>query len=68
MRELFERSGMTLDELARRMGYTGQSARHSVWQLLHRTADPRLSMLCRFAQAVGVPVAELFVKKKGRTK
>ena len=68
MRELFEQSGMTLDELAQRMGYSGPSARHSTWQLLQRTTDPRVSMLCRFAEAIGVSVAELFVKKKGRAK
>lgn len=67
-RELFEQSELTLDELGQRMGYSSPSARHSAWQFLNRTADPRLSMLCRFAQAVGVPVAELFVKKKGRVK
>jgi hypothetical protein len=37
---------------------TGTGARKSAWQYLNRTADPRLSMLRKFAQAVGVPVAE----------
>jgi transcriptional regulator with XRE-family HTH domain len=64
IRELFADSGLTLEELAQRMGYKGQSARHSAWQFLQRTTDPRLSMLCRFAQAVGVSVAELFVQRK----
>jgi transcriptional regulator with XRE-family HTH domain len=67
--ELFTESGLTLDELGQRMGYVSPSARHSAWQFLNRTADPRLSMLCRFAVAIGVPIAELFVeKKKGRSK
>jgi transcriptional regulator with XRE-family HTH domain len=67
--ELFDQSGMTLDELGQRMGYSGASARHSAWQFLNRTADPRLSMLCRFARAVGVSLPELFAKKKkGRAK
>ena len=68
-RELFTASGLTLDELGQRMGYSGPSARHSAWQFLHRTTDPRLSMVCRFADAIGVSVADLFAeKKKGRKK
>jgi len=69
-RELFAQSGLTLDDLGQRMGYAGDVARKSAWQFLNKTADPRLSMLRKFAQAVGVPVAELFTeeKKKGRAK
>jgi transcriptional regulator with XRE-family HTH domain len=63
-RELFEKSGLTLDELGRRMGYEGDMARKSAWQFLNKTADPRLSMLRRFAVAVGVPVSELVTEKK----
>jgi hypothetical protein len=65
-RELFTKSGLTLDDLGQRMGYGGDVARKSAWQFLNRTADPRLSMLRRFAQAVGVPIAELFTKEKRR--
>jgi transcriptional regulator with XRE-family HTH domain len=69
VRELFDQSGLTLDELGQRMGYTSPSARHSAWQFLTRTTDPRLSMLCRFAQAIGIPIADLFTaKKKHRSK
>jgi transcriptional regulator with XRE-family HTH domain len=69
VRELFEQSGLTLDDLGHRMGYNGPTARQSAWQFLSKTVDPRLSMLAKFADAIGVPVAELFVeKKKGRNK
>jgi transcriptional regulator with XRE-family HTH domain len=61
VRELFEESKMTLDEMARKMGYTGQTARTSVWQFLTRTNDPRVSMLRKFATALGLPMANLFI-------
>jgi hypothetical protein len=41
------------------MGYEGYVARKAAWQFLNKTSDPRLSMLRRFAKAVGVPVEEL---------
>jgi transcriptional regulator with XRE-family HTH domain len=59
VRERFEKSGMTLDELGREMGYPNESARKSAWQFIHKTADPRLSMLRRFAKAVGVKISAL---------
>lgn len=52
VRAAFSESGLTLDELGARMGYE-TSARKSVWQFLYRSHDPRLSMLLRFAAAVG---------------
>jgi transcriptional regulator with XRE-family HTH domain len=70
-RELFEQSGLTLDDLGRKMGYTPETARQSAWQFLSKTADPRLSMLRKFAAAVGVSVAELVAeenKRKGKSK
>ena len=60
-REAFAASGMTLDDLGTKMGHSGDVARKSAWQFLNRTADPRISMLRRFATAVGVPLAELVV-------
>lgn len=57
-RELFERSGLSLEELGRKMGYE-QVARKSAWQFLRMTGDPRLSMLRRFATALGVELREL---------
>lgn len=59
VRRLFKRSGKTLEELGADMGYEGEMARKSAWQFLNKTADPRLSMLRRFAQAMGVHVKEL---------
>jgi transcriptional regulator with XRE-family HTH domain len=58
-REAFARSGLSLEELGRRMGYGEEVARRSAWQFLRRTNDPRLSMLRRFAAAVGVPLNKL---------
>jgi transcriptional regulator with XRE-family HTH domain len=59
-RKLFEKSGKSLDELGQAMGYEGDVARKAAWQFLRKTADPRLSMLRRFAKAVGVAVKDLF--------
>ena len=41
------------------MGYDASLARQSAWQFLNKTIDPKLSMLERFAKAVGIDVAEL---------
>jgi transcriptional regulator with XRE-family HTH domain len=60
VRLLFEKSGLSLDELGQRMGYSGEAARKSAWQFLNKTTDPRLSMLRRFTEAINVPLAELF--------
>lgn len=59
IRDRFERSRLSLDELGLRMGYPKESARKSAWQFLHRTNDPRLSMLRRFARAVDVSLKNL---------
>ena len=58
-RRLFERSGLSLDELGQRMGYSGDPARKSAWQFLKKTTDPRLSTLERFAEAINVSLADL---------
>lgn len=57
--KLFERSGKTLEQLGLDMGYEKATARRAAWQFLNKTADPRLSMVRRFAKAVGVSVKEL---------
>ena len=57
--KLFELSGKTLDQLGVAMGYPANSARKSAWQFLAKTTDPRLSMLRRFAKAIGVSMNEL---------
>jgi hypothetical protein len=41
------------------MGYPAASARKSAWQFIQRTNDPRLSMLRKFAEAVGGKVSSL---------
>ena len=56
---VFEASGKSLDQLGLEMGYPAESARKSVWQFLNKTADPKLSMLRRFAKAMGVPLGDL---------
>ena len=58
-RLLFEKSGLSLDELGQRMGYSGDMARKSAWQFLNKTSDPRLSMLEKFAEALNVPLVNL---------
>lgn len=59
VRARFEKSGMSLDELGLKMGYPAASARKSAWQFIQRTNDPRLSMLRKFADAMGVKVSSL---------
>jgi len=66
---LFEKSGKTLDQLGQDMGYAPDTARKSAWQFIKKTGDPRLSMLRRFAKAMGIPLEELLAeekKKKGQ--
>lgn len=58
VRAAFEASGLSLEELGQRMGQE-KTARQSAWQFLNKTADPRLSMLIRFAEAVGVDAKDL---------
>lgn len=59
VRARFEKSGLSLDELGLKMGYPAASARKSAWQFIQRTNDPRLSMLRKFADAMGVKVSSL---------
>jgi transcriptional regulator with XRE-family HTH domain len=60
LREKFRSSGISLDELGRNMGYPDATARKSAWQFLNKTADPRLSMMKKTADALGLTMAELF--------
>jgi hypothetical protein len=57
--KLFTRSGKSLDQVGRDMGYRGETARKAAWQFLNQTKDPRLSMLRRFARAMGVGLNDL---------
>lgn len=66
-KELFEASGMSLEQLGQQMGYEEGAARRSAWQFLNKTNDPRLSMLSRFATAVGVAVADLVADPASRS-
>lgn len=59
IRARFEKSGLSLDELGLKMGYPKESARKSAWQFLNKTSDPRLSMLRKFAEAIGCSVKSL---------
>ena len=57
--QIFENSGKSLDELGLAMGYEGETARKAAWQFLRKTSDPRVSMLQRFAKAMGMDVKDL---------
>ena len=58
-RAAFEKSGLSLDELGRKMGADEKTARQTGWQFLNKTTDPRLSMAIRFADAIGVDLRDL---------
>jgi len=58
--ELFERSGMTQEELGLKMGYEAGTARRAVWQLFNKVSDPRLSTVEKLAAALGVRPKDLF--------
>ncbi len=59
VRARFEKSQLTLDEPGTKMGYPPSTARKSAWQFINKTNDPRLSMLRKFAQAVGAKLSVL---------
>jgi hypothetical protein len=46
------------------MGYPAESDRRSAWRFIRRTEDPRVSMLRRFASALGIPPEELPADRK----
>ena len=58
VRERFAKSGLTQQELGERMGYAQASARQAVSQFL-KSGDPQISMLRRFAKALGISVKAL---------
>jgi DNA-binding phage protein len=59
MRNAFERSGMTLDQLGEGLGYKSPTARKRAWFLLYRTSDPRISTVLAVAQTLGVKISDL---------
>ena len=66
VRALFEESGLSLHELGIKMGCPPETARQAVWQFL-RTSDPHISVLRRFADAVGIQIGELVEMPKRRS-
>jgi transcriptional regulator with XRE-family HTH domain len=66
-RAVFKASGLSLVDLGRRMGYPEETARQSAWQFM-KTSDPRVSMLRKFAEAMGVRLDELTPKGKRVTR
>jgi hypothetical protein len=58
VREQFQESGLTLEQLGERMGYPTNSARQSAHQFLG-AGDPQISVLRRFAKAVGTNLLRL---------
>ena len=59
IRNAFERSGMTLNELGEGLGYDGPTARKRAWFLLYRTSDPRISTVLAVAETLGVKISDL---------
>ena len=66
VRARFEKSGLSLHDLGLKMGYPAETARQSAWQFM-KTGDPHISMLRRFAKAMGIPVTELVAEGKRKT-
>lgn len=58
VRGWFQKSGLTLTQLGEKMGYPPNSARQSAHQFLG-AGDPQISVLRRFAKAVGTSVVRL---------
>jgi transcriptional regulator with XRE-family HTH domain len=67
VRALFEDSGLSLVELGRRMGYPEETARQSAWQFM-KTNDPRMSMLRKFAEAMGVGLDQVTTRGRRMTR
>ena len=59
IRNAFERSGITLNELGQGLGYDGPTATKRAWSLLYRTSDPRISTVLAVAQTLGVKIGDL---------
>lgn len=57
--EEYGRSGLSMTQLGLNMGYDFDVARKSVWQFLNKTRDPRVSMVRKFATAVGLDIKDL---------
>ena len=59
-KKLFDKSGMTLEELAQKMdGDVSKAGRQKVWLLFNRATDLRISTVEKLADALGVKVKDL---------
>lgn len=58
VRELVTLSGKTQQQIGEAMGYPPASARQAVSQFL-KSGDPQISMLRRFAEAMGISLGTL---------
>lgn len=63
VRAIFKKSGLSLIELGKRMGYSDETARQAAWQFM-QSHDPRMSMLRKFADAMGVSIDMLGYRGK----
>jgi hypothetical protein len=59
IRDAFERSGMTLNELGEGLGYDGPTAKKRAWFLLYRTSDPRISTLLAVVETLDIKIGDL---------
>ncbi len=59
IRNAFERSGITLNELGEGLGYDGPTGKKRAWFLLYRTSDPRISTVLAVAKALDVKIGDL---------
>ncbi len=59
IRNAFEHSGITLNELGKGLGYGGPTATKRAWFLLYRTSDPRISTVLAVAKTLGVKIGDL---------
>ena len=60
IRHIWKGCGDSMETLGVKMGYPRESARKSVSQFFQSTTDPRLSMIFKFADAMGISVTDLF--------
>ena len=65
IRNAFERSGITLNELGEGLGYHGPTATKRAWSLLYRTSDPRVSTVLAVAATLGVNINDLVKRSSG---
>ena len=63
VKALFKESGLSLHDLGLKMGYPPEGARQSAFQFM-KSGDPRISMLRRFAKALGVSLEKLTRENK----